>query len=102
MHLYDKVVVCREMTLPIAKVLGVPFSNVFANRMNWQADDVTGVPTKLVGFDTRELTAHQGGKPQAIARLREMFPYETVGSHCTQCRHSFFASAFSGKWRVGR
>jgi FMN phosphatase YigB (HAD superfamily) len=25
----------RELTLPIARELGVPFENVFANRMNW-------------------------------------------------------------------
>ena len=36
------------------------------------------MPTKLVGFDLREPTGHQGGKPRAIARLRELFPYETV------------------------
>lgn len=38
-----------------------------------------GMPTKLVGFDVREPTGHQGGKPRAIAELRRMFPYETVG-----------------------
>ena len=26
----------RELTLPIARELGVPAENVFANRMNWQ------------------------------------------------------------------
>lgn len=36
------------------------------------------MPTKLCGFDLREPTGHQGGKPRAIARLREIFPYETV------------------------
>ena len=36
------------------------------------------MPTKLVGFDLREPTAHQLGKPQAIAHLRDLFPYETV------------------------
>lgn len=30
----------REMTLPIARELGVPATNVFANRMNWQVRDV--------------------------------------------------------------
>jgi glycerol-3-phosphate dehydrogenase (NAD+) len=34
--------------------------------------------TKLVGFDDRELTGHQRGKPKAIAHLRSLFPYETV------------------------
>ena len=37
-----------------------------------------GLPTRLVGFDGREPTGHQGGKPRAIARLRELFPYETI------------------------
>ena len=27
----------RELTVPIARELGVPCENVFANRMNWQA-----------------------------------------------------------------
>ncbi len=27
----------RELTVPIARELGVPCDNVFANRMNWQA-----------------------------------------------------------------
>eukprot|EP00884_Botryococcus_braunii_P018008 jgi/Botrbrau1/4891/Bobra.118_1s0005.1 len=68
----------REITLPIARYLGVPVNNVFANRMNWQVDDETGLPTKLVGFDPREDVAHQGGKPAAISRLRNMYPYETI------------------------
>ncbi|PSC74868.1 glycerol-3-phosphate dehydrogenase [Micractinium conductrix] len=68
----------RELCLPICRELGVPPKNLFANRMNWQVDDDTGMPTKLVGFDVREPTGHQGGKPRAIAELRRMFPYETV------------------------
>lgn len=70
------------------RALGVPAKNVFANRMNWQCDDETGLPTKLVGFDLREPTAHQGGKPQAIARLRELFPYETIVMVGSACFHS--------------
>eukprot|EP01025_Chloroclados_australasicus_P065940 TRINITY_DN9010_c0_g1_i4.p1 TRINITY_DN9010_c0_g1~~TRINITY_DN9010_c0_g1_i4.p1 ORF type:complete len:655 (-),score=102.82 TRINITY_DN9010_c0_g1_i4:319-2283(-) len=68
----------REMIIPIADYLGVPRSNVFANRMNWQCDDETGLPTKLVGFDEREPTAHNKGKPRAIASLRELHPYSIV------------------------
>jgi hypothetical protein len=41
-------------------------------------DDVTGLVTRMVGFDQRELTSRQGGKPAAIARLRNLYPYETV------------------------
>ncbi|KXZ53840.1 hypothetical protein GPECTOR_6g758 [Gonium pectorale] len=68
----------RELILPIAAHLGIPKGNVFANRMNWQWDDETGAPTKLVGFDTSEPTAHNQGKPQAIARIRQRNPYNTV------------------------
>ncbi|KAI3425907.1 hypothetical protein D9Q98_007879 [Chlorella vulgaris] len=68
----------RELCLPIVRALGVPPKNLFANRMNFQVDEETGEVTKLVGFDLREPTGHQGGKPLAIARLRELFPYETV------------------------
>lgn len=46
------------MTLPIARHLGIPPDNVLANRMNWQWDDDTGEPTRLVGFDAAEPTAH--------------------------------------------
>jgi len=31
------------------------------------------MPTKLVGFDLREPTGHQGGKPRAIAALRALY-----------------------------
>ncbi|GFH06444.1 phosphoserine phosphatase, chloroplastic, partial [Haematococcus lacustris] len=68
----------RELTLPIAQHLGIPKHNVFANRMNWQWDDETGEPTRLVGFDIKEPTAHNQGKPQAIARIRQKYPYNNV------------------------
>ena len=38
----------RELLLPIAAHLGIPKDRVFANRMHWQWDDETGMPTKLV------------------------------------------------------
>jgi len=68
----------RELTLPIAKYLGVPKENVFANRMNWQWDDETGEPTRLVGFDLNEPTAKAMGKPLAISRIRQRNPYNTI------------------------
>eukprot|EP00198_Chlamydomonas_reinhardtii_P000461 XP_001689796.1 predicted protein [Chlamydomonas reinhardtii] len=68
----------RELLLPIAAHLGIPKDRVFANRMHWQWDDETGMPTKLVGFDTSEPTARNQGKPEAIARIRENNPYNTV------------------------
>lgn len=68
----------RELCLPIAEALGVPRKNVFANRMMWQCDDDTGMPTRLVGFDLAEPTGKQRGKAKAIAQLRERYPYETI------------------------
>lgn len=43
-----------------------------------QWDDESGEPTRLVGFDASEPTAHNRGKPQAIARIRQRNPYTTV------------------------
>ena len=43
-----------------------------------QVDDSTGLVTRMVGYDERELTCKQGGKPAAIAHLRNLYPYETV------------------------
>jgi hypothetical protein len=37
---------CRELTLPIARHLGIPKENVYANRMNWQWDDELAEPTR--------------------------------------------------------
>eukprot|EP00879_Flechtneria_rotunda_P018060 GHRR01018929.1.p1 GENE.GHRR01018929.1~~GHRR01018929.1.p1 ORF type:complete len:615 (+),score=140.48 GHRR01018929.1:3-1847(+) len=68
----------RELTLPIGKHLEIPRENVFANRMNWQWDDEAGEITKLVGFDMKEPTAHNRGKPAAIAQIRQRNPYTTV------------------------
>lgn len=68
----------RELSLPIARALGVPPKNLFANRMNWQWNDDSGAIDKLVGFDEQEPTGHQRGKPKAIAGLRQRFPYKTI------------------------
>jgi glycerol-3-phosphate dehydrogenase (NAD+) len=68
----------RELSLPIARALGVPPKNLFANRMNWQFNDDTGAVDRLVGFDENESTGHQFGKPKVIAALRKMFPYDIV------------------------
>lgn len=70
-----------ELVLPLAAHLNVPKGNVLANRMNWQWDDETGEPTHLVGFDVNEPMSKNKGKPAAIARLREKYPYNTVWHH---------------------
>lgn len=68
----------REVCLPIAEHLGIPKDKVFANRMLWQWDDDTMEPTRLVGFDMSEPTARNQGKPQAIASIRQKYPYNAV------------------------
>jgi phosphoglycolate phosphatase-like HAD superfamily hydrolase len=37
-----------------------------------------GEPSRLVGFDMNEPTAHNRGKPTAIARIRQRNPYNTI------------------------
>lgn len=69
---------CRELILPLAKLLNVPARNVMANRMNWHMDDETGLPSKLAGFDTSQPVAHNKGKPAAIRELRRQHPYQHV------------------------
>jgi glycerol-3-phosphate dehydrogenase (NAD+) len=68
----------RELSLPLARALGVSPKNLFANRMNWQFNDDTGAVDRLAGFDENENTGHQYGKPKVIAGLRKMFPFDTV------------------------
>jgi soluble P-type ATPase len=49
-----------------------------ANRMFWQLDDETGLPSKLAGFDPNQAVAHNRGKPAAIRELRRQHPYQNV------------------------
>ncbi len=75
----------REIILPIAAHLGIPPENVIANRMMWEWDHETEEPSRLVGFDRSELTAQNQGKPQVIARIRQRYPYASVGGWCLLC-----------------
>jgi glycerol-3-phosphate dehydrogenase (NAD+) len=68
----------RELTLPVAKLLSIPFDRVFANRMFFQNDDITQQPTVFAGFDFSQPTAHAGGKPKAIQGIRTNRPFETI------------------------
>lgn len=68
----------RELSLPIAAALDIPPKNLFANRMNWQMNEDTGTIDKLAGFDEREVTGHQFGKPKAIKKLRDANPYRCI------------------------
>lgn len=72
----------RELVLPVADLLGVKRENIFANRFVYMADDTIGpegYPTiRVRGFDAKEPTSHEGGKPQAIRGIRAMNPFQTV------------------------
>ena len=79
----------RELQLPLARALGVPPSNLYANRLTWTLADGDGeggapgalaaaTPTVLAGFDGREPTSRNGGKPAAIAAIRAARPYESL------------------------
>ncbi len=72
----------RELILPVADVLGIPRQNIFANRFVYMADDELGAggyPTiRVRGFDPKEPTSRDGGKPEAIRKIRQMNPYQTV------------------------
>lgn len=72
----------RELILPVADLLNIPRENIFANRFVYMADDTVGpggYPTiRVRGFDPKEPTSHEGGKPEAIRNIREMKPFQTV------------------------
>jgi glycerol-3-phosphate dehydrogenase (NAD+) len=72
----------RELVLPVADLLGIPRSNIFANRFVYMSDDTLGPEgypqIRVRGFDPKEPTSHEMGKPEAIRRIRAMNPYNTV------------------------
>ena len=72
----------RELILPVADLLGIPRSNIFANRFVYMSDDTLGPEgyphIRVRGFDPNEPTSREMGKPEAIRRIRAMNPYNTV------------------------
>ncbi len=99
----------RELILPVADVLGIPRQNIFANRFVYMADDELGTggyPTiRVRGFDPKEPTSREGGKPEAIRKIRQMNPYQTVvmvGDGITDLeavQETGGADLFVGIWR---
>jgi len=72
----------RELVLPVADALEIKRENIFANRFVYMADDEIGeqgYPTiRVRSFDPKEPTSHEGGKPEAIRRIRAMKPFQTI------------------------
>lgn len=51
----------REMALPVAKALGLPPENVYANRMHFSVCDETGLPRNFAGLTGRSPPAGRAG-----------------------------------------
>eukprot|EP01134_Creolimax_fragrantissima_P003359 CFRG3359T1 len=72
----------RELILPVADTLNIPLTNVFANRFVYMADDEAGPDgyprIRVKGFDPKEPTSHEGGKPESIRLIRTLNPYNTI------------------------
>ena len=62
----------RQIIEPIADTLGIPFTHVHANNLQFAEDG------SYAGFDTNEFTSRTGGKAEACKHLKEAFGYETV------------------------
>ncbi|CDR32650.1 Phosphoserine phosphatase [Caenorhabditis elegans] len=87
----------RRLILPVAELLGIEKSRIYANEILF---DKFG---KYHGFDTSELTSDSGsketGKPAVIALLKKMYNYKTVvmvGDGATDVEASPPADAFIG------
>ncbi|CAI5447824.1 unnamed protein product [Caenorhabditis angaria] len=87
----------RRLIVPVAELLGVEKSHIFANEILF---DKNG---KYAGFDTTELTSDSGskdtGKPAVISLLKKKFGYKTivmVGDGATDAEASPPADAFIG------
>lgn len=66
----------RELIEPVAKLIGVPISNIYANRLIFHP--VTG---EYVDFDRNELTSESGknaGKARVCGLLKETLGYNNL------------------------
>lgn len=62
----------RSIIEPLARDLGIPTANVYANKLKFYFDG------EYAGFDEHQLTSRNGGKGAAIRDLKEKYGYETV------------------------
>nr|XP_002119347.1 phosphoserine phosphatase-like [Ciona intestinalis]XP_004227312.1 phosphoserine phosphatase-like [Ciona intestinalis] len=82
-----------EIIEPVAKLLNVPLSNVFANRLKYYFNG------EYAGFDEDCPTSESGGKPRVIKELKQKFGYKKVvmiGDGVTDMEASPPADAFVG------
>ncbi len=81
------------MINPIAELLRIPLNRVYANTILF---DKNG---EYVGFDEKEYTSRDGGKPAVIHRLKNAHGYSTVvmvGDGATDMQAKPPADAFIG------
>ena len=57
---------------PVAKELGIPSKNIFANKLKFFHDG------SYAGFDEEQPTSEQDGKPRVIAYLKQQYDYTNV------------------------
>lgn len=62
----------RQMIEPVAAVLGIPKTDIFANNLCFDADG------SFIGHDPTELTSRAGGKAQVVADLKVANGFSTV------------------------
>lgn len=63
----------RQIIYPVADVLGVPHSHVFANNFLFQPDS-----GEFAGFDEEEFTSRSGGKAAAIKHIKQVHGYQRL------------------------
>lgn len=83
----------RQMIDPIARRLRIPSQRVYANNLIF---DKNG---DYFGFDSKEYTSRDGGKPTVIQRLKDIHDYKTVimiGDGATDMQARPPADAFIG------
>jgi len=81
------------MIYPVAEILNIPTHRVYANNLEFFEDG------SFKGFDPKEPTSRDGGKPNVIQRLKREHGYEHVimiGDGVTDMQAKPPASAFIG------
>ncbi|XP_045516569.1 phosphoserine phosphatase isoform X1 [Pieris brassicae] len=83
----------RSLIDPVADLLSIPRSNIYANRLKFYFNG------EYAGFDENEPTSRSGGKPLVIRRLKEQHGYQKlvmIGDGATDAEASPPADAFIG------
>ncbi|KAL4716675.1 hypothetical protein ACJJTC_004794 [Scirpophaga incertulas] len=83
----------RSLIEPVAELLDIPLSNIFANRLKFYFNG------EYAGFDENEPTSRSGGKGLVVRRLKEQHGYQRlimIGDGATDAEASPPADGFIG------